>query len=1031
MLFSLNTSLRDYGDKLLIGASFIFDHIMKFHKTGFSQSDLDLMPEFIDINRAPEMRSLISRIIDNLKENYLDEVHSGLYDYTFNRKLVEEINYLSKINDKESAAFNFTLDESLRMKQYLYSKISQLKKPNSSALSTSSETTYFPDSGIYTHHYIESQLGDLHFYDNEFIDAIIQYKNSITNIRQKEVKSMDFSQFINYVKTMLKIGLTFEKLGNNDKALAYYEETTYAVIQYRDIDLSKFGLHEVYIERPFNTQTWEYVLQNIDNESWWDERRNDSLDDWVTKLKDMFRPGLWLNKKIRDKTLYKLEKLKPGERINLIVQLADNPKSNSFYVESLYDIPELSGGSIVVDRSVNFWNFLMNTEFSVLKEKYLGRSSMFENLQLFYLPLIAKLQVVERAYLGGVVLSDILRVLKEYRFLSKILRKNEEVFIQTEFFRKLANVLFFKNSSLSLGHITNTQDSEDKYKIETQNLDHLFNLLDLNAKSVSCSTRYSCTGCSSKQKQCSADACLLYTNNLLKIIDNEMWKINRPRMGVTKWEIPVSGRKDLIHAIYREVTLGVKRFFLQFNPVLWDNIALNVSYLGDTLCTCTASEDHSSAFLNKVSERINKKSNKDMFKHDHLGLLQYCLSYKQNNTLDMIFKAYIISALIYMRTGNYRGESFAYKKILYLIQWSGIELNRSIQEFCTQYLFSRSIDCLLLSQGSIHRMETQKIKNRIMDKAYINSDLIDLRLTTIFADAQEYVVTYENFNLWQAYKKIRNISLKRETNRKDVIVRILIEYKIDLLSYFISDLNSSSIQLTHNVILSHINNSLLNRIVYTILDLVPSWNDFQDLTSECAPNLFQEEYVAAGRDGDYVIIALKMRAILDGLFSIHNAIKHVNVNGITYKTNYSFLGNLYHYMHNWCKNFHEVMIVIREKGNLERYQKLECDIDANLSSLFSGEYNHLISTLYYVTKSLEHYKMAVDTHNGGDHYRQIISGMHFLQEDFCSDTYHFFAALDRFILNSEKFKERIDNLNKENEDTIINKYKYYSVPSKQ
>lgn len=416
---------------------------------------------------------------------------------------------------------------------------------------------------------------------------------------------------------------------------------------------------------------------------------------------------------------------------------------------------------------------------------------------------------------------------------------------------------------------------------------------------------------------------------------------------------------------------------------------------------------------------------------DNLTLLMDFVSLDAPNMFDLIFKAYVLSALIYMKTGNYRGECFAYKKILYLIQWSGIELTPMIRYFCTNYLFSRSIDCLLLSQGSIHRMEIQKIKNRIMDKAYINSDLIDLRLTTIFADAQEYVVTYENFNLWQAYKKIRNISLKRETNRKDVIVRILIEYKIDLLSYFISDLNSSSIQLTHNVILSHINNSLLNRIVYTILDLVPSWNDFQDLTSECAPNLFQEEYVAAGRDGDYVIIALKMRAILDGLFSIHNAIKHVNVNGITYKTNYSFLGNLYHYMHNWCKNFHEVMIVIREKGNLERYQKLECDIDANLSSLFSGEYNHLISTLYYVTKSLEHYKMAVDTHNGGDHYRQIISGMHFLQEDFCSDTYHFFAALDRFILNSEKFKERIDNLNKENEDTIINKYKYYSVPSKQ
>lgn len=1096
VLFSLNTSLRDYGDKLLIGASFIFDHIMKFHKTGFSQSDLDLMPEFIDINRAPEMRSLISRIIDNLKENYLDEVHSGLYDYTFNRKLVEEINYLSKINDKESAAFNFTLDESLRMKQYLYSKISQLKKPNSSVLSTSSETTYFPDSGIYTHHYIESQLGDLHFYDNEFIDAIIQYKNSITNIRQKEVKSMDFSQFINYVKTMLKIGLTFEKLGNNDKALAYYEETTYAVIQYRDIDLSKFGLHEVYIERPRDAHTWENVLENFDNELWWHERRNAILDDWETRFREMFRPGLWLNEKIREKTIYKLEKLKPGERINFIVQLADNTKSNSFYVESLYEIPELSGGSIVVDRSVNFWNFLMNTEFSVLKEKYLGRSSMFENLQLFYLPLIAKLQVVERAYLGGVVLSDVLRVLKEYRFISKILRRNEEVFIQTEFFRKLANVLFFKNSSLSIGQITKTPDNEYEYKIKKQNLDHLFNLLDLNSNSVSCSTQYPCGGSTSKQVSCSADACLFYTNNLYQVIENEMWTLNRQVSEPKLWKASGISRLSCIELIFEELTNGLVRFFTLFNPVLWDNIALNISYLGDAICTCPLRESHASRYLSYLAKILQDNPRSEEL---DANIIQSLLNYKfynAHNQIDLIIKAYVLSALIYKRTGNYRGESFAYKKILYLIQWSGIAINTSIKDFCTKFLFSRSIDCLLLSQGSIHRMEIQKIKKRMMDEAYINPDLIDLRLTTINADAQEYVLAYENFNLWQAYRIIKHMKEEKIPIKTTLIIgqlkEIIDKHSINLRKYFQTSLNYASIHLTHNLILSHINNSLLNRIVYTILELLPSWEDIQALISEPSPKLLQVEYHEEDNDDVYMITSLKARAILDGLFSIHNAIKHVNVNGITYKTNYSFLGSLYYYMYHWCNDFHHIMLQIRggRESNTEygvteidgrklrldsspldadrrrtrlrgnpsqtknrinelgsvvsdqgdriinivnsdfspdnRMKNLELEIDASLTALFSGEYNHLISSLYYVTKALEHYQMAIDTHSGGDHYRQLISGMHFLQEDFSSDTYHFFAALDRFILNSDKFRNRIEKLKKANSKTIINKYSYYS-----
>jgi tetratricopeptide (TPR) repeat protein len=112
------------------------------------------------------------------------------------------------------------------MKQYLYAKINYTTHQKDKL---NNNTTH----SVYASHLLISQLGDLHYYDDEFIDAILQYKNSIIQIRQISVQDMDFSQFINYIKTMLKIGLTYERMGNSDKALAYYEEASVEVIKYR------------------------------------------------------------------------------------------------------------------------------------------------------------------------------------------------------------------------------------------------------------------------------------------------------------------------------------------------------------------------------------------------------------------------------------------------------------------------------------------------------------------------------------------------------------------------------------------------------------------------------------------------------------------------------------------------------------------------------------------------------------------------------------------------------------------------------
>ena len=87
---------KNFEDKLLVSSSFILDHLLKFHKSGFSWRDMELIPEILDINKAPELRGLVDSIIDSLLTKHLRSIISGFFDFRFAKKISSEISFLSK-----------------------------------------------------------------------------------------------------------------------------------------------------------------------------------------------------------------------------------------------------------------------------------------------------------------------------------------------------------------------------------------------------------------------------------------------------------------------------------------------------------------------------------------------------------------------------------------------------------------------------------------------------------------------------------------------------------------------------------------------------------------------------------------------------------------------------------------------------------------------------------------------------------------------------------------------------------------------
>jgi len=232
--------MQDYSDKLLIAITFLMDHIYKYHNAAFSMRNLELTPELIAINKTPQLREFINRMLSFLANNHIHRILSGLHEYKFHQKIGSEIAFVSKISDVENAAFNFTLDESLLIKRHYKKKLRQALehyKP-------------YRESGSYNNHiysigYLQMIIGDLHFYDQEYDEAALQYQDSLQFMRDTEYENRDkeesVTQFLAKVRFMLKLALSFERMQAFDTAFHLYGKLNTLVQEFAQVkSYSKF-----------------------------------------------------------------------------------------------------------------------------------------------------------------------------------------------------------------------------------------------------------------------------------------------------------------------------------------------------------------------------------------------------------------------------------------------------------------------------------------------------------------------------------------------------------------------------------------------------------------------------------------------------------------------------------------------------------------------------------------------------------------------------------------------------------------------
>lgn len=433
-----------YTDKLLVSSSFLINHIYKYHNTGFSWRNLEYIPELLDINKMPGLRDFIGTMINFMRQVHLEPIFCGLYLFKFPMHLAEEISIASSRSDELSALFNFSRDDSSAIKEHYMNLIRHYSDPKKTGCQ--GEATLLPS----IHHI----LGDIYLADEEYAIAISEYQTALQLLnRQMETNSDNFntnphlaSYMLFYVRNMLKLGVAYEKRKTYNSAYVTYNELIDKLIGFRYLNEDDLGFE--YKQLPY----WEY------NRDWDNEHTVLFLPQNIRdEIVDFHNPSPFYTS------------LFPGHPLKLLEDLEKFRKAERKYVQwepglKKCDFSEIKG---VQFKTSDLHNELNHISLTPWLKSVISRISAFEDIRFIYLAPLARLFVLEKMQSGGITRLNIDQAVSEFNYLHLLTDSKYKSFLFADFYRKLAEILYYKNhlAHEKIGELdNNTKDLVEKTK---------------------------------------------------------------------------------------------------------------------------------------------------------------------------------------------------------------------------------------------------------------------------------------------------------------------------------------------------------------------------------------------------------------------------------------------------------------------------------------------------------------------------------------------------------------------------------------
>lgn len=888
-------NIHQHGDKLLVSTLFFLDHLYKFHRHSFSWRALESSPELIDVNKTPELRDHITNLLHFLSQNDLKGIGNGLYDFRFFKKMSQEVGFLTRVSEQASAIFNFTLDESLAVKQYYSRRLAKMREQYT-ADQIKTENAIDELAGMHF------TLGELSLYDEDIEEATTEFDSALSILYTVEPSDMTSEQILILVKIMLSLGIAYERQNLNDRAFLIYSETVRILVASRNMDIRELGLRTE--EGP--------------------EKRM------------IVKPSIW----------------------------SHSDKEPELYFEK-------------AETGMGFMEVL--DKMSHLHPKIhaiITKITVYESLFLLYLPLLAKFQMIEKTQLGGVQVNDIRRLLKEFYFLGNMMNKENRNMICANFYLKVGDILYYKNSHL----FKNKKDYERQFPFDV--------VKECNATDGSCV--FSGYLCGNDNVP---DALYFYKHALYLML-----------YGLNYRDCCCPNR-----LLNKLIELHDDHKYRGWDETRFNYLAKTLSSIGDMLLS-TLKVDNSNKFeLMKFLSRY--KLNSEQYKV--LEALKKSL--RENfdiNQLSYIAFYYILSALFYKKATAYSMVSFQYMKLLTLIKYNYPVFNEPV---------IKNEQVLKTSILDVARFFVNKSIRNCGDsfKDIYFENLSDIKKLFFYEKSvrlnSESVIYDEVFESVLIYEAICFLDIdKKDTKKIEEYYSVFDTMKFEITSNIYNRIKFLKFK-------SEVNCSWLSSLLKLSSDKERSFyaSEIDELEKKLNKAIRDQDSrcVKFGEDEQTKKNIAKL--VADSIFNLMEVVKFTKIYGETYLLTNIFVADTYHKVMRWIQIKKHLIYLIHldNINNVLEIDDFKNVLEDYLKHLIGERYEFEMLELSYWTNASRFYFKAEEMHTEGRTYINMINRTCFLNDEYSDQRFHFITARERRKINEDEFKD-LRNIKNEMGDEI-------------
>jgi Cdc6-like AAA superfamily ATPase len=861
------SNIKEYSDKLLVSTLRFVDFLFKFHKHSFSWKHLEISPEMIEVNHAPELKSVAMELLNYLSQVHINKSNFSLYDYKYDSWIANEIFTMTKTDDVFSALFSFSLDEMLPLKKQYQDLLEKNEKEYLKESKDDRTSVKYIDA-ISS---LQIVLGDLCYYDDELEEAGVYYKNAVEMLRKEGgTKGMSPERLYLYARNKLKIGMIHEKRRQYDFAYKTYSELCEQIISGR-------------------------------------ANKDDISLPWYFKFISPDTYGMWSQK------------------------------------------------------------------------------TTYEGLKMLYLPFIAKLQILEKSHIGGIGGNHLTLLEKEFEILTQNIKHEEVRFLEAEFYSRVADILYYKNSDLKLLDCNSDNNQND----DTKN--------------------NSCTACHYYHKALST---LLNSDKTKSKYDDSIIELLRKSIEQIhdNYNIQYCTILARILSDWGNVFFSCDNKKRNYKCYIYDAKDCNTQksnypcacYIcGKSAVECTPQcaciicgiNDCEVSSLCTVLKKYINYVNSGSKDNNRDALLTRLKTGNHFTKMEIAFAMYSISSKAYRRANQFKRAAYQMYKMFCLFKHYKIynmEYIKQLSKKAIRFLWHANDDLTMFELNKVKKDFDKFGKDKNEAKIPLKNLLVDSEITKIR-------VLVKELELKSKLALESNSKLTAETLKTYYGLYITSPYRINY------SIGGRIYRLRLKSIVNYEAYKLILGGIGRDIKFVVKEDRYRELEkNKCgnmaANEIFKQYFEDKGIKFDAITVLENI--IAETIYCLVDIVQLAETMGETYVFTHSFFGSIHEHLSFWLRQYEEY----------ERYKKGGSNIGKLLESYLDEEWRELLFAQRENRQALAHYHKCLEIHSGGRAYHTMIDTLCYVKDDYNDRSDHFNVAEERHLITNGTIKARIDNL---------------------